>query len=74
MTKHLGTFVSGLLFMAIGIAYVLQGLDVWEVKPARAWPVALIIIGAAVLFTSRGPRGDDEDDDEPNLWDDSQFS
>lgn len=57
MRRHPGTFVAGLLFMAIGFAYVLDGLEVWQVKPGRLWPIALIVIGAVVLFAGRTERG-----------------
>ena len=53
MRRHPGTFAAGLVFMAIGAAYVLQGLDVWDVRPSRVWPIALIAIGAVVLLTAR---------------------
>jgi len=61
MRQHPGTFVAGLLFIAIGIAYMLQGFDVWEVRPGRLWPIALIVIGAAVLFAGRIDGDDDID-------------
>lgn len=56
MRRHPGTFVAGLLFIAIGIAYVLQGLDLWDVRPGRLWPIVLIVIGAMVLLTGRLER------------------
>jgi hypothetical protein len=63
MRRHPGTFVAGLLFMAIGIAYLLEELDVWEVRPGRLWPIALIVVGAVVLFA--GPPA--ERDSKPTV-------
>jgi hypothetical protein len=60
MRRHPGTFVAGLLFMAIGIAYLMEGLDVWEVRPGRLWPIALIVIGAVVLFAGRPAESESE--------------
>jgi len=56
MRQHPGTFVAGLLFMAIGAAYVLDGLDLWQVRPGRLWPIALIVIGVVVLLAGRTER------------------
>lgn len=65
MRRHPGTFVAGLLFIGIGIAYILQGLDVWQVRPGRLWPIALIVIGAVVLFAGRVNGDEDVDRREP---------
>ena len=62
MSRHPGTFVAGLLFMAVGVAYVLQSLDVWEVRLGRLWPIALIVIGAVVLFAGRPAERESEPD------------
>ncbi len=52
MTNHPGTFTAGLIFTAIGVVYLLEALDVWQVNVARTWPVALIAIGAVIILTS----------------------
>lgn len=64
MKRHPGTFAAGLLFMAIGIAYILEAFEVWEVRLGRFWPVVLIVVGAVVILGGRessGPNGDGGD-------------
>jgi hypothetical protein len=42
--------VAGLLFVALGVAFLLDALDVVSLRGAYVWPVALIVIGLAVLW------------------------
>ncbi len=56
-TKHPGTMVAGVVFMIIGIAYLIEAFDVWDVQ-FRIWPIFLIAIGVVILLGSR--VGDDE--------------
>jgi hypothetical protein len=58
MREHPGTFVFGLLFVVFGAAYLLDVLDVWDIRPIRLWPVVLIAIGLVVALGGR--RGDGE--------------
>jgi hypothetical protein len=54
--------VAGILFVALGVAFLLDALDVVSLKGAYVWPVALILIGLAVLWgglTSSRRRGTD---------------
>jgi hypothetical protein len=54
--------VAGILFIALGVAFLLDALDVVSLKGAYVWPVALILIGVAVLWgglTSSRRRGTD---------------
>jgi Domain of unknown function (DUF5668) len=53
------SIVVGLLFVVIGGWYFLDqtlGLDMPRVRWADLWPIALIVIGLAVLFRSAGRR------------------
>ena len=50
MREHPGTFVSGIVFMVIGVAYLLHALDVWNVRVWRLWPLFVIAVGVAVLI------------------------
>lgn len=52
MTRHPGTFASGVLFAVVGAAYLLEAFDVWTVDITRFWPVALIVIGLVIVLTS----------------------
>jgi len=55
--KHPGTMVAGVVFVIIGIAYLLEAFDVWDVQ-FRIWPIFLIAIGAVILLGGR-LRADD---------------
>ncbi len=48
--KHPGEMVAGAVFALIGLAYLLQGLDVWTVRGGYLWPVLIIAIGLVVLL------------------------
>lgn len=50
MREHPGTFVSGIVFILVGLAYVLQALDVWNIRVWRLWPVFVIALGIVVLI------------------------
>jgi hypothetical protein len=70
MKRHPGTFGAGLLFIAIGVAYLLEALEVWQVRIGRLWPIALIVVGLVVLIAGRSeddepPTGDDPSVDRP---------
>jgi hypothetical protein len=63
MRRHPATFSAGLIFMAIGIAYILEAFEVWEVRLGRLWPVVLIVVGAVVILGGRDPSRSDENGD-----------
>ncbi len=42
--------VAGVLFVALGVAFLLDGLDVWEVPPALVLAAALVVLGAALVL------------------------
>ena len=52
------TIVWGIAFILAGAAFLLDRLDVWSIEPELFAPVALILIGLAVLAGARrtGPR------------------
>ena len=59
MKEHPGTFVAGIVFMLIGLAYLLHALDVWSVNVWRLWPVFVIALGVVVLIGGmRSRKGD----------------
>jgi hypothetical protein len=59
MKEHPGTFVAGIVFMLIGLAYLLHALDVWSVNVWRLWPVFVIAVGVVVLIGGmRSRKGD----------------
>jgi hypothetical protein len=61
--RHPGTMVAGVVFVIIGIAYLLEAFDVWDVQ-FRIWPVFLIAVGAVILLGGRLHDGDAESEDQ----------
>jgi hypothetical protein len=61
-TPNRTALVAGILFVALGVAFLLDALDAVSLKGAYVWPVALILVGIAVLWgglTSSRRRGTD---------------
>lgn len=50
--------VSGLIFTALGIMFLLEAFDMYALAPSTLWPVLLISLGIGVL----AGIGDSEDD------------
>jgi len=61
--KHPGTMVAGVVFVIIGIAYLLEAFEVWDVQ-FRIWPIFLIAVGAVILLGGRLRDDDTEPSDE----------
>jgi FtsH-binding integral membrane protein len=53
MREHPATFVSGIVFVLVGLVYLLHAFDVWDVRLWRLWPVFVIALGVVVLIGSR---------------------
>ena len=51
--------VFGVLFVAIGLLFLLEALEVFEIAPATLWPILLVAIGIGVLA---GTGADDDED------------
>ena len=41
--------IAGLVFVGLGIVFLLEALNVFELRARYVWPVVLIVIGAAIL-------------------------
>lgn len=41
--------VSGLIFIALGVMFLLEALDVFQLSPSALWPLLLIALGIGVL-------------------------
>jgi hypothetical protein len=57
MNIHKGTFITGLIYLAIGVAFVLEALDVWTIRFSDLrliGPLALVVIGVAVIIGTLG--------------------
>lgn len=50
----LGALIAGLLFIGIGLAFLLDRLGVWRVQATSVWAIALIGVGLAVLLSGFG--------------------
>ena len=46
--------VWGLFFIAAGIAFLLDRLDVWTLRARYVLPMLLIVLGVAILLGGRG--------------------
>lgn len=52
MKMHAGTFLAGLIFLAVGVAFVLEAADVWTIRVADLkliGPLALVVIGVSII-------------------------
>jgi hypothetical protein len=45
------SLAAGLVFLVLGVIFLLEALDVFDLRGAYVWPVVLIVIGAAVLVS-----------------------
>lgn len=50
---HLGAVVTGVIFVIAGIAWLLDVLDILDVRWSMLAPVGLVVVGAALVFGSR---------------------
>ena len=41
--------IAGLVFVGLGIVFLLEALNVFELRARYVWPVVLIAIGGAIL-------------------------
>jgi hypothetical protein len=47
--------IAGVIYLVLGIAFILEALDVWNLRVEDlrfVGPIALVLIGAAVAFGS----------------------
>ena len=41
--------ISGLVFLALGVMFLLEALDLYALNPSLLWPVLLLALGIGVL-------------------------
>ncbi len=58
--KQRRSVVGGIIFVALGVMFLLEALDLYTLAPATLWPVLLLVLGIAVL-AGIGDDGDDEE-------------
>jgi hypothetical protein len=57
MRLHKGTLFAGVIYLGIGIVFLLEALEVWTLQISDltvVGPVALVILGLAVVIGSLG--------------------
>ncbi|HSL25526.1 MAG TPA: hypothetical protein VLA54_04525 [Acidimicrobiia bacterium] len=57
MRWHIGTLLAGLIYVAAGVVFLLEALDVWslELSDLRiVAPIVLLVAGVAVIIGSLG--------------------
>ncbi len=55
MRLHNGTLFAGIVYLAVGLAFVAEALDWWtlQIEHLRyVGPLALVVVGVAVVFGS----------------------
>ena len=43
------SIVAGILFTVLGIVFLLEALDVYELAPTTLWPMLLVALGVGIL-------------------------
>jgi membrane protein DedA with SNARE-associated domain len=51
-----GSVIWGLIFIVLGVLFLLDQLDVFDLKAAYIFPVVLIVIGATFLVSGATSR------------------
>jgi hypothetical protein len=55
MRIHRGTLFAGVVYLGIGVAFILEALEVWELRIGDlrfVGPIALVVLGVAVVIGS----------------------
>jgi hypothetical protein len=55
MKIHRGTLLAGVVYLGIGVAFILEALDVWTLQIGDlryVGPIALVVLGLAVVIGS----------------------
>lgn len=59
MRMHGGTFFAGAIFFLVGVAFLLEALEVWDLTVGDlryVGPLALVVAGLAVVVSSISRR------------------
>lgn len=55
MRIHRGTLLAGVVYLGIGVAFILEALEVWTLQIGDlryVGPIALVVLGLAVVIGS----------------------
>ena len=55
-TYHRGSIIWGLIFIVLGVLFLLDQLDTIDLRAAYILPVVLIVIGATFLVSGAASR------------------
>ncbi len=58
------SIVGGLIFLALGVMFLLEALDLFSLSPSTLWPVLLLSLGIVILA---GIGDDDEEEQSPGI-------
>ena len=61
MRLNTSSLAAGVVFIIIGVVFLLAALDVWDIRPAYLWPGLLIGIGVVIAFGGRTVGREDND-------------
>jgi len=53
--------IFGVFFIAAGVAFLLDRLDVWDLRARYLFPLLLIVLGVAILLGRRSSATGDGD-------------
>jgi membrane protein DedA with SNARE-associated domain len=53
---HRGSIIWGLIFIVLGVLFLLDQLDVFDLRAAYIFPVVLIVIGVTFLISGAASR------------------
>lgn len=59
-----GSLTAGVVFVIVGLAFLLESLDIWQIAPEVLWPSLLIAVGGTLLIGGPGKRGPDDVDEQ----------
>ena len=56
--------IGGLIFVALGVMFLLEALDLYALSPSTLWPVLLLSLGIGILA---GIGDDDDEEQSPGI-------
>lgn len=59
MRIHVGTLFAGIIYLAVGVAFILEALEVWSLRISDlryVGPLALVVAGVAMVIGSLATR------------------
>jgi hypothetical protein len=60
MRNHPASFIAGVMFIAVGAAFLGDSLGWWSIATARLWPLVLIAVGGVMILNASRLRRERE--------------